>query len=173
LIEQPAHFSDYLRSRLLQTHGGLWLDSTCLLTRPLSATLAPVTGAEAFLFAYAGSRVGSWFFWARPDSYILNAVTETEVLWWTQNDHLTNYFMWHDIVEMLYWTDARYQRAWDDIPKSHPKPALALLAELPRPFEVTRYREILAGSGVHKLTHKLPASAFADDTFAHRVVDGI
>lgn len=168
---KPAHFSDYLRSRLLQEHGGLWLDSTCLLTRPLSEALAVPLDSEAFLFTYAGSRVGSWFFWARADSYILNAIAETEILWWERNEHLTNYFMWHDIVEMLYWTDNEYRSAWDGLPRVHPRPALALLSELEKPYDRIRYAEILAASGIHKLTHKLPAEAFESDTFARRILD--
>lgn len=171
LASRPAHFSDYLRSRLLQEHGGLWLDSTCLLTQPLSDVFAPMRDEDAFLFTYAGSRVGSWFFSAQPRSYVLNAAAETEVLWWEKNDHMTNYFMWHDIVEMLYWTDPLYKRAWDSMTKIHPRTALALLGELERPFDQQRFDEILSGSGIHKLTHKLPASAFESDTFAARVTD--
>ena len=170
LAGKPAHFSDYLRSRLLQEHGGLWLDSTCLLTQPLSSIVSMVQDQEAFLFTYAGSRVGSWFFWARPTSYVLNAIAETEILWWERNDHLTNYFMWHDIVEMLYWTDPLYARAWDDMRKIHPREALGVLGELEKPFDQERYDELVRASGVHKLTYKLPREAFEADTFAGQIV---
>jgi GT2 family glycosyltransferase len=34
---QPAHRADFIRSYLLAHHGGIWLDSDCLLMRPLDA----------------------------------------------------------------------------------------------------------------------------------------
>ncbi len=171
LSDNPAHFSDYLRSRLLQDHGGLWLDSTCLLTQPLSSVVAPLHDQDAFLFTYSGSRVGSWFFWSRPDAYVVNAVTEVEVLWWETRGRLTNYFMWHDIVEMLYWTDPQYKQAWESMRKHHPRAALALLRDLEKPFDAERYSLALEGSGIHKLTHKLPAAAVTGETLASHILN--
>lgn len=168
----PAHFSDYLRVKLLQRHGGLWLDSTCYLTADLDSATRELRAAEFFLFRYAGSRTGSWFLWSRADSYQLHAVDAVMELWWEREARLTNYFMWHDIVEMLYWTDSTYRSAWDRMPKVHPRTALQLLAQLKKPYDEEQVRRISEEGFVQKLTHKLPVSVLQGQTTAARLIDG-
>ena len=40
---QPAHRADYARAYLLARHGGIWLDSDCILMRPLDRVRAALT----------------------------------------------------------------------------------------------------------------------------------
>lgn len=167
----PAQFSDYLRLKLLQKHGGLWLDATVYLTGDLWEATAVVRAQEAFLFRYAGSRVGSWFFWAAPDSYVLNAITAVYELWWRQEGRLTNYFLWHDIVEMLYWVDPEYRAAWDDMVETHPRAALAMLGKLSADFDEDEFDRLSTGSLIHKLTYKLPPGVEARASFARHIVE--
>jgi len=169
---RPTHFSDYLRLLLLHRHGGLWLDATCYLTQDLGEGTENVRREDLFLYRYAGSRVGSWLLWSEPDSLILNSILAVFELWWEREDRLTNYFMWHDITEMLYWTRPDYREAWDAMAAVHPRAALAMLRHLEKPYDSETFERIARASYVHKLTYKFDRSALDDDTFAAHIVQG-
>src|SRR5690606_25739812 len=113
MAKNPTHFSDWLRTKLLRKYGGIWLDATCYLTQSLSKNINDIEKQDCFFFTYKGSRVGSWFISADPNSYVLNAVDIVMDIWWEKEAYLTNYFMYHDIVEMLYWVDEVYRNNWD------------------------------------------------------------
>jgi len=167
---RPTHFSDYLRLLLLHRHGGLWLDATCYLTQDLWEGTEAVRREGLFLYRYAGSRVGSWFLWSEPDSLILNSILAVFELWWEREDRLTNYFMWHDIAEMLYWTRPDYREAWDAMTAVHPRAALAMLRHLEKPYDPEMFEQIARESYVHKLTYKFDPRALDADTFAAHIV---
>lgn len=121
------HYTDILRFELLSKYGGFWLDATCLLTSDFYKATENIRKNNFFLFSYSNTRVGTWFFWSKPNAYPTRLVLESLKLWWKKKNYLTNYFMAHDFIEMLYWIDDNYKKEWDNIPKTHPRNALALL----------------------------------------------
>lgn len=163
--ENPTHFSDWLRTELLTNYGGVWLDATCYISKNLSISLSEIKKQDCFFFCYAGSRVGSWFIYSKPTSYILNMIQSTFNLWWKNEKHLTNYFMYHDIIEMLYWTDEKYKLEWDNMYKVHPKKALALNNNLTKPFDLDQFISITNDYFIHKLTYKFDKSLYESASF--------
>lgn len=149
-----AHFTDILRMSLLQKWGGFWLDATCLLTEDFFKATEDIRAQEQFLFCYANSRVGNWFIYSKPNNYVISLVLETLLLWWTTNGRLTNYFMTHDMIEMLYWVDSKYRIMWDEMIKTHPRNALALLKAYNQETTPEQFDALKNGSFVHKLTYK-------------------
>lgn len=170
LKDLPAHFSDWLRTKLLQKYGGIWLDSTCLLSQDLKSSLSEIEKQESFFYCYSGSRVGSWFFYSKPNSYILNAIDAVLNLWWEKESYLTNYFMYHDIVEMLYWTDPEYKKCWDNMVKTHPRAALELNNNLANSFDEKKYHSILKNSYIHKLTYKISPKVYQFESFMTYII---
>ena len=77
-VKEVRLFTDLLRLRLLQKYGGVWLDSTVLLTAPLNI------GAKGFRAEYrpelqmhgAPDFVESWMLVADKDEYIVSAWAE-------------------------------------------------------------------------------------------------
>lgn len=170
IMESNAtHFSDWLRTKLLIKFGGIWLDATCFVSKNLSESLKEIRQQECFLFAYKGSRVGSWFILSQPNSYIINTIDVVLNLWWEKYNYLTNYFMYHDIVEMLYWVDNKYKDQWDKMIKVHPKKALLLNQSLSKNFDNDRYNEIIDDYFIHKLTYKFDKKLYNTDSFVKHV----
>lgn len=168
-ITNPTHFSDWLRTELLTNYGGVWLDATCFLSNDLSLSLNDIKKQDCFFYSYIGSRVGSWFIYSNPNSYILNLIHCTFNLWWKEENHLTNYFMYHDIVEMLYWTDGKYKNSWDDMLKIHPKKALTLNSNLSKKFELEIFKNITNEYFIHKLTYKFSKDLYENNSFVNYI----
>jgi hypothetical protein len=149
-----AHFTDLLRLRLLEKWGGFWLDATCLLSEDFYPATQTIRQQGQFFFAYINSRVGNWFIWSKPANYVITMIAEVLTFWWAQKNRLTNYFMTHDIIEMLYWVDDEYRKNWDDMYKLHPKNALSVLRAYNTVCSERELNNILSSSFVHKLNYK-------------------
>lgn len=149
-----AHFTDLLRLRLLEKWGGFWLDATCLLSEDFYSATHTIRQQNQFFFSYINSRVGNWFIWSKPQSYVITMIAEVLTSWWEQKNRLTNYFMTHDIIEMLYWVDNEYKKNWDDMHKMHPKNALAILRAYNTSCSEQEFKSLLSSSFVHKLNYK-------------------
>lgn len=152
-----AHFTDILRVKLLEQWGGFWIDATDMLTGNFYQTTQQIREQDQFLFTYANSRTGTWFMYSKVNNYIISMLSKSISLWWEKKSYLTNYFMLHDIIEMLYWLDTDYRNAWDDMVKIHPKNALAILQGYNQTLTQEKFTQLLANSFVHKLTYKYDA----------------
>ncbi|MBB2893820.1 capsular polysaccharide synthesis protein [Flexivirga oryzae] len=154
-----AHVADVIRTHLLAEHGGLWMDATVLVNRRFPSFLAEISQEDFFLFRYRGSRTGNWFWWAEPGSYRLQLIRAALDLWLSEGRVWSNYFMFHDIVEMLYWVDDRYRSDWDAGLALHPRAALAIKRELANPITDVLWDDLLTRSPVNKLTWKFRPEA--------------
>lgn len=167
-----AHFTDILRMKLLDRWGGFWLDATCFLNADLYEATTQIRSQEQFIFCYSNSRVGNWFIYSRPNNYILKVVSEMLILWWNTRGYLTNYFMTHDAIEMLYWIDIDYRRAWDDMLKIHPQRALSLLQAYNKTLDWDSFENLAQNSFVHKLTYKYDSEKIIKSSVLEHILEG-
>lgn len=149
-----AHFTDILRVKLLEKWGGFWIDATDLITQDFYQATYQICEQDQFIFVYSGSRTGSWFMYSKPNNLIISMVSEAITLWWEKKGYLTNYFMLHDIIEMLYWIDNDYRQSWDKMLKIHPRNALVILNLYHKVESKEVFSEKLNNSFIHKLTYK-------------------
>ena len=115
--------SDFLRSLLLKTYGGVWLDATCFLNSSLTKYLSSVDNEYFCLFRYPWKvGVSNWFLAAQDDSYIAKVVFDTykehilseEFLRYNQDQFSNwksspNYFCWHRMFENIIKTDEKFK----------------------------------------------------------------
>lgn len=166
-----AHFTDLLRLRLLEKWGGFWLDATCLLSEDFYSATETIRQQNHFLFSYVNSRTGTWFMWSKPTSYVITMAAEVLTLWWEKENKLTNYFMVHDIIEMLYWVDNEYKKYWDSMYKLHPKNALSLLRAYNSACPEEEFNNMLSSSFVHKLNYKYDANKIIKNSSLYRLLN--
>ena len=69
----PPHRADFIRAFLLARYGGLWIDSDCLVMRPLSQVLEWIATHGYVAHRELDGRVSNGFIGARPDSAIAQA----------------------------------------------------------------------------------------------------
>lgn len=151
-VDIPAHEADVIRLHLLSTYGGLWLDASCLIGAAFGGFYDGIREEDLFLFTYAGSRTGNWFIRAEARSYRLQLVRAALDAWFLSGRGWTNYFQFHDVVEMLYWTDERYRREWDAGRHTAPTGAFDLQRTLGRSVSDAEWAAVRSRNPVNKLS---------------------
>lgn len=114
-----AHFSDILRSMLLKTYGGIWMDATIMLTGPIPEEYAERDffvyrrdpsepnyrywrNVYAYYFGWAkGFRVNmlSSFIVSKKRNPAISELCDLLLLWWTNNNTLPDYFFFQILFD--------------------------------------------------------------------------
>lgn len=112
------HFSDILRIFLLAQHGGIWMDSTVLMTGPLPEY---ITSGPLFFFQtphgngnpHAGS---SWLIAAAPHHPLAENVVQLLTEYWRKENKLRDYFLFHDFVTIAAHDTNQGRQAMEEMP---------------------------------------------------------
>ena len=154
---KTAFFSDILRTCLLIQHGGLWIDSTVLLTEELPSY---ITDADLFVFQndlkidLDGLNMASYFIAAKKDNKILKETLAALVQYWRENNFLVNYFTFLHTFTMVTRASKENRELFSKVPFFNFLPVQQFQGELLNKFSEERWAEIRKISGIHKLTHK-------------------
>lgn len=113
------HYSDLLRVTLLDRHGGVWVDATCLCAKPLDDWLSPLFQAGFFAFAkpLRGRRMGNWFLASEAENEVVASLNRWLRRYWKVNRYAHDYFIFHYAFEYLYLTNPGFRRVWNNVPK--------------------------------------------------------
>ena len=176
-----AHFSDYLRARLLAEHGGIWADATVYLTDSIPDE---ISNSDFFMFKSAlwanaenipdtvllakcvhvagrdvmgggGDAGSSWFLVSRAGSPILTLTAELIEKYWEVHDSLIDYFLFHKFVSLCVCVNDVCREEYLSSPKkTNIPPHLLQFSLLDDPDDVL-LAAIKSVSQIHKLTYKL------------------
>ena len=167
-----THFSDIVRTELLCSRGGLWLDSTVLLTGGLPSYIS-----DASLFVYkqlclegggdCPTVASSWLISGKTNQHIM--LLTRELLWsyWRDHDECLDYFLFHLFFAM---STRRYAEDWSCIPLHNNHSPHELLFELGSVYSQAKWDSLLESSTVHKLSYKVPYVS-GDGTMYSHIVD--
>ena len=154
---KTAFFSDILRTCLLIQHGGIWIDSTVLLTEELPSY---ITDADLFVFQndlkidLDGLNMASYFISAKKDNKILRETLAALIQYWKENNFLVNYFTFLHTFTMVTQASKENKDLFSKVPFFNFLPVQQFQGELLNQFSEERWNEIKKISGIHKLTHK-------------------
>lgn len=151
---KKANFSDILRLLLLEKYGGFWLDATCLLTQDFYTATQQIRNNEIFYFRYTKSRIATWFIYSKPNSVIMKIHKFFFLLWLKQYNKFSNYYMYHDFVQMEYACLEQHRKIWDKMLLINPRDALSIFSDLKNDFDEKKMKNQLNNSFIHKLTYK-------------------
>lgn len=169
---RPAHFSDYLRVALLERYGGIWVDATCFVPEPLTGAVAPLLDAGVLYLRWAGRQISNWFIVAEPGNVLMAYQRAALLSWWTENDRLPDYFLYHRIFEALDSLAPEVHRVWRSVPRISTVPSHILQLAMYRRFDPDELRTILDTSFVHKLSYKYDPGSVPADSILARLVSG-
>lgn len=167
-IISRAHFSDIVRIFLLYEYGGIWMDSTIYSTR-----------REDYLYEYPffvfkhiyrgldAIAASSWLISSAPKHPIIRMIRDLLCSYWRSNDELNYYYLIHTF--MTFAAD-HYYKLWNDIPDFSNVPSHLLQNEITRVFDKKRYDQIIAMTGIHKLTYKLLEDIKDEKTFYNYII---
>jgi hypothetical protein len=115
----PAGLSDIVRSELLATYGGVWVDSSLYCTRPLEEWLPHNIPNGFFAFSRPGvdRLLASWFIATIPDHYLMHEWRRRVRLFWQDREECAEYFWFHHLFGQAYEENSEFRRLWDEVPK--------------------------------------------------------
>lgn len=154
-IISRTHYSDIVRTNLLTTYGGTWIDSTVLLTAQpdsfyfdsdlfLFQTLSPGSSGQAIPFS-------SWFITAQKPNRILLMTEEFLYQYWKNNNRLMDYFTYHYFLKIA---SEYYPDEYSLIPPVSNETPQLLLNRLDNPYSEPQWEFIKSQSPIHKVTYK-------------------
>lgn len=170
--DRPAHFSDYLRVALLERHGGIWLDATCFVPQPLTDQVTPLLDAGVLYPRWSTQQISNWFIAARAGNPMIAMQRAAIECWWTENEHLPDYFLYHRIFEALDELAPEVHRIWAEVPFVSTIPSHLLQLAMFRRYDPDEVSQILGASFVQKLSYKFDQDTVPVDSILARIISG-
>jgi hypothetical protein len=174
-----AHLSDIVRNKLLVVYGGLWLDSTVLLTGKKGIFDFIDNKLVSFQNTHVFSNpkehpfmVGSWMIWAaKPSCAIFRLTQQVLEIYWERNKEVSDYFLYHIIVSELLRKDKSLTEEAQWHRKYYSPNALDLLFFLlGRDYSEHELLSLMVKTNIHKLDFKLAGSrAYSEETLYMRI----
>lgn len=172
----PTGRSNLVRLLLLQRHGGVWLDATCLCATPLDAWIHDLAGSGFFAFTApaSGNALATWFLASRPDATIVNAWLAAALGYWNGRGTAHDYFWVQPLFADLIAYHPTVRSAWSRVPsvtaahRFHFGPNAVRLPAPPYPPDIAGLAAPPAP--IFKLTSKL-SDDFAADSLMRQLLD--
>ena len=160
----PAHFTDICRTELIYRHGGIWLDATAFVTRPVPEE---ILNEDFFIFMSGDRLTGSYafvqncFFRARKGNCLIKAWNKAIQAYWLREDSIIDYFMHQLMLEMTVSCNPEAARLFDKMPKIIQDPTHALWWNYrDKPFSQETFDNVTSGAFFQKTEYKSKAAAF-------------
>jgi tetratricopeptide (TPR) repeat protein len=148
-------FSDVLRLELLSRYGGVWLDATCFVRRPLPDVLPKLLTSGFFAFRYRRARIASWLLASEPNHPVVALTREAQYVYWERFGRPFDYYLLHHLFESLYYVADEFRESFEPTPRRGARPSLRFARVMNQPYDAARYERILDRCFVHKLTYKI------------------
>jgi len=172
---QYAHYSDYLRIALLERYGGVWIDSTVLMTDDLPSY---VTDSPFFMFQhspYSPSPIlgSNWFLAAHKGNYVAATMKMLLERYWKQERHLCHYYMFHMLLSMILRNTDEGRRILNEMPYVSNAEVHLLQKALFEPYNEKRLQDFKRRAFCQKLTYKFkPGTSTSDkNTFYSHIIN--
>ena len=120
-----AHYADIIRILLLAQHGGLWMDATLLVTQDIPEKIfqTPFYSIKTKEFGYFVSRcrwavfcLAGW-----KHNILFEKLSECFTAYFKQRDVMIDYFMFDQLIDILYNEHKEIRNMIDQVPYSNPE----------------------------------------------------
>ena len=153
-----THLSDYIRFALLYYHGGIWIDSTVLLTSSLKINNFSFDTINTFPLETVPNKEGKWniFYLALPKGNLISLfLIKVWEMYWTKYNKLIDYFFTDYCINVLYETNPYIQQVIDTGKQELGKfDSHSLLWLMNKEYNSKQYKEITQTVFLHKLKYK-------------------
>ncbi len=155
-----AHYADICRVELLYRYGGIWLDATAFVTRPVPDEIMK----EDFFIYKSGSWhyfVQNCFIRSRRGNYLIKAWREAMFAYWKGEDGIIDYFAHQKMFRMVVENNPIAAEYYEAMPKVSQDPTHLLWWHRRcrnTPFDRKLYEELTAGAFFQKTEYHSPAA---------------
>lgn len=153
-IIKAATFSDILRLMLLDSYGGIWIDSTVLCTNDKIKKIVESNPLFAFkngiLDHNNDIKISSWFLSCEPGNLLIHDTKELMLDYWKDHNYTENYYLMHLFFTL---TTEKYPRLWRNVPTFDNVTPHILVTELNDKFSKKRFNQLRELCSVYKLNN--------------------
>lgn len=163
-LRLPNHRANLLRLELLARHGGVWLDSTCLVNVNILDSFSEFFENRYDFFAFYDNerpRIRNWCMASVPKGYIATTMLAAWRMFVEENWDFCNYQSYHFfrwLFEAMYYIDEGFRNAWlNQSSTVDVLPSYCFVRTMKRTEGDIKVSSIcLRNANIHKLTHKRP-----------------
>ncbi|MDR0914085.1 MAG: capsular polysaccharide synthesis protein [Oscillospiraceae bacterium] len=121
-----AHFSDILRISLLEEHGGLWLDATILVAKPIPATVFEQDyytpkNLPDYTNYFSGEQWAPFCFGFSKQALLSKVLKELFFEYWSHETRAIDYLLFDYFIKMCYDNIKAINVAMDNLEYNNPK----------------------------------------------------
>lgn len=156
-----AMFTDILRLELLIRHGGMWLDSSVLMTDPDKLEkrewLDGLLDADLFMFQYMHKQtkrfqgISSWVITANAGNWALMTLRDMLYAYWRDYDCVLDYYIFHRFFGMIV---EQWPEVLNGMPRRWSIPSLYLRDCLADDYDEEWWKELTSHVCFHKLNYR-------------------
>ena len=189
-----AQFSDIIRLMLLEKYGGIWMDSTVLLTGciPKEAyTLDFFTYknpmAQCFKYVhtmkdlelmcnYMNSTImlpSTWFISASKGNIVISYWLKLLLEYWKNENGLIDYFIMDYFFVLLLLNNPICRQIYTELPEYSTVPVNILQAAMPEEYNDELFEMIKTFTPVHKLTRKYFPDNSKTNRFYNKIIQNL
>lgn len=165
-------FADVLRLELLSRYGGVWLDATCFPRRRILDLLPELLPSGFFAFRYRKARISSWFLASEPNHPVVAMTREAQYLYWEHFRRPIDYYPLHHLFESLYYLADEFRERYEPTPRRSSHPPSRFARAMLEPYDPERYKQLLDGCFIHKLSYKFPEARATPNTLLAHLMRG-
>ena len=173
-----AHFSDVFRCMLLYKYGGLWLDATIMLTKPLDINIfnRDFYSIKRRPDEHGGynSRYASFCFGTKPHNPLFGNMAKGLLEYVKKEKYFIDYFVFDYFNEMTRKLNPTCRDLVESLEYNNQQ-HLEIQLCFNEPFNCKKWNDVISDTYIHKLTYKGLLSEFVNgkETFYGHVVNMI
>lgn len=149
-----AYMSDIIRFGLLSKRGGIWLDATIYVSRPITSWPMPLYSirhsSKDPRYVLDGFRWSSFMVASVPNEVMPTFVYKALLDYFSKHDALIDYFLTDYLIAMIYLNNNNVKKQIDALPEDNIG-TLQLLMNLSKPYDKERLKKMLNARKFHKL----------------------
>lgn len=171
-----THFSDILRFNLLKNNGGLWLDATIFVNKPLpnkyfngSLFTCPISNGNNNFFVSEGKWTG-FIIGGSKKNELFDFMNKFFELYWKDNNNLIDYFLIDYALSFAWQKNLGHFKEYTENNRNKNNPHLYdLYPLLNSSFNPSKFKLIQQNTEMYKLSYKGKVES-KHDTFYEKVV---
>lgn len=168
-------FSNMVRSALLYHFGGIWMDATIFLTKPIDETIMDYPYytlkrlPEHPMFCISKHQWSTFFMAAHQQNLFHKELLTLWMEYWRREDFVFDYLMFDYLMASILRNHPDMAKEWGSIPKNNIE-SLFIENSLNIKFDPDKWEDIRKGTCIFKLTYKIPLSD-DPDTYYNKIVN--
>lgn len=144
-----AHFSDILRHTLLAKYGGVWIDSTVFVSKPLPEFLfeSPFYTAKSVdlsAFYFSRSRWTGYFLCGETECPLFSFTRDMLIDYWEKNDFIIDYLLMDYVFDIACKTIPSVKAVMEKVPDNNLLRG-KLMAQINEPYSKELFSELQNG----------------------------